>query len=122
MSFSDSESLVLSVRYQTMSPFAVLAAFVLVYGAVSFYTSWRARKRVRQLMPPRPPGLPLLGNTLQIPFIEPWHVFQKWAEKYGELAPLIEPEPCLNVFCRTDVFFEHRREGFRGHQHSQVRH
>lgn len=35
-------------------------------------------------MPPGPPGLPLLGNALQIGDLQ-WLQFTKWKEQYGKL-------------------------------------
>ncbi|KAG2152857.1 cytochrome P450 [Suillus clintonianus] len=34
--------------------------------------------------PPGPPGLPLVGNILDMPHIRPWLTFTEWGKKYGE--------------------------------------
>ena len=67
------------------SVLVLVLATTFLYGLISLYSYLRAQARLRRLMPPSPPGLPILGNTLQVPFNEPWHVFQKWTEEYGEL-------------------------------------
>ncbi|KAG1892829.1 cytochrome P450 [Suillus subluteus] len=36
--------------------------------------------------PPGPPGLPLVGNVLDIPQVKPWLTFTKWGKKYGEIS------------------------------------
>ena len=50
-----------------------------------------------RLMPPGPPGIPLLGNALQVPYTEPWHVFRTWKEQYGE--PKFTPPPITCDSC-----------------------
>ncbi|KAG1874758.1 cytochrome P450 [Suillus subalutaceus] len=36
--------------------------------------------------PPGPPGLPLVGNVLDIPQAKPWLTFAKWGKMYGEIS------------------------------------
>jgi len=43
------------------------------------------RRRTNKPMPPGPPGLPFIGNVLQIPSL-PWFQFTKWSEEYGNVA------------------------------------
>lgn len=43
---------------------------------------WRSRHRLVPY-PPGPPGLPILGNFLDIPRTAPWIQFAKWRKKYG---------------------------------------
>jgi len=44
------------------------------------------RKRQKYKLPPRIPGVPIFGNSFQVPAIQqgPWA--QKLAEKYGEMS------------------------------------
>ena len=53
------------------------------------YTQYRLKK----IMPPGPPGLPLLGNIFQLPKFQ-WVRFTEWKEQYGmELA--VSVVPCI---------------------------
>ncbi|KAG1756031.1 cytochrome P450 [Suillus lakei] len=36
--------------------------------------------------PPGPPGLPFVGNVLDIPQIKPWLTFTQWGKKYGDIS------------------------------------
>ncbi|KAJ3553240.1 hypothetical protein NM688_g3720 [Phlebia brevispora] len=45
-------------------------------------------KRVRRLMPPGPPGVPVLGNALQVPKEQPFRQFAEWAKTYGPVFSL----------------------------------
>lgn len=40
---------------------------------------------------PGPPGLPLIGNALDFPMVEPWLVWEKWRKQYGPIV-------CLEIF------------------------
>ncbi|KAG1729789.1 cytochrome P450 [Suillus lakei] len=35
--------------------------------------------------PPGPPGLPLIGNVLDMPQVKPWLTFAEWGKKYGNI-------------------------------------
>ncbi|KZT61301.1 cytochrome P450 [Calocera cornea HHB12733] len=63
----------------------LFAAFLLAL----VYALWRRGTGTHALpLPPGPPGLPLLGNALQIPKERPWLVYAQWAKTYGELTHL----------------------------------
>lgn len=53
------------------------------------YTSLRAllyRRPPRGSIPlPGPPGLPILGNALQFPAVNPWKQLKVWADEYGPI-------------------------------------
>ncbi|KAJ3724070.1 cytochrome P450 [Lentinula raphanica] len=41
--------------------------------------------RLRSKLPPGPPGLPILGNVLQLPRSQPWLTFDNWTKQYGPI-------------------------------------
>ncbi|THG92813.1 hypothetical protein EW026_g8223, partial [Hermanssonia centrifuga] len=43
---------------------------------------------LRKLMPPGPPGLPLLGNVFELPSKEMWKTFNEWNKRYGPIFSL----------------------------------
>lgn len=57
------------------------AVVVIVYLAKRFLS--RANTISSLPLPPGPPGLPLIGNALDIPQTEPHKVYMEWAQKYG---------------------------------------
>ncbi len=42
------------------------------------------RSRTRKLLPPGPPGLPLLGNLFQFPRTHLWLRLTEWRDQYGK--------------------------------------
>ncbi|CAL1709871.1 unnamed protein product [Somion occarium] len=63
--------------------------------------------RTRRLMPPSPPGLPLLGNVFQLPQFQ-WHRFTEWKAQYGDLFSLnLAGQPVIvvnSIDVATDLF------------------
>ncbi|PCH42014.1 cytochrome P450 [Wolfiporia cocos MD-104 SS10] len=41
--------------------------------------------RLRGPLPPGPPGLPIIGNTLQLPREQAWLTYAAWAKVYGDI-------------------------------------
>ncbi|TFY52251.1 hypothetical protein EVJ58_g10121 [Rhodofomes roseus] len=52
---------------------------------VFFTVHYLSRRNARGPLPPGPPGLPLLGNALQVPLEHPWLTFTRWAQQYGDV-------------------------------------
>ncbi|KAI8974876.1 cytochrome P450 [Trametes punicea] len=59
--------------------------FLILLASVVFVL---ARKRNRRPLPPGPPGLPLIGNALDIPKEYSWLTFRDFATKYGDVVTL----------------------------------
>jgi hypothetical protein len=66
------------MRWPTLLiPYALIAT-------VALYAAHTIRKVMRRrLMPPGPPGIPVLGNALQMPTTFPWLRFTEWKDLYG---------------------------------------
>jgi len=60
----------------------LLAAFI---GGIFLLTCvlWSHKERA---YPPGPPRWPIIGNAFQVPSIQTWLTFSKWARKYGQLV------------------------------------
>lgn len=74
----------------------VFAACVVFVLNVVIKTQLQRRK-----MPPGPPGIPLLGNALQLPSAFPWLKFTEWSKQYGPIYSLNlagTPVVILNTF------------------------
>lgn len=68
-----------------MSKELIAAAFAGLVLILAFQSLQKARRSKKYKLPPQVPGVPLFGNTFQIPAIQqgPWA--KKLAEKYGEM-------------------------------------
>lgn len=63
-----------------------MTLLTLVAGFVAVVSLWIARSlatRSRAKLPPGPPGIPLIGNALQIPNHTPWVYYTELSKKYG---------------------------------------
>lgn len=61
----------------------LLPIFIFIFLLICYlYTQERATDKARRV--PSPPGLPLIGNTLQLSS-QPHRQFLKWAQQYGEI-------------------------------------
>ena len=47
------------------------------------YTFYKRSKRLNLPLPPRPKGLPLIGNLHQIPSAFEWVQYNEWCKEYG---------------------------------------
>ncbi len=60
-----------------------IAAFLLAVAFLKATVAIIRERRTRKLMPPAPPGLPFLGNTLQLRQEDMWLQFMDWRNSYG---------------------------------------
>ncbi|KAJ6537204.1 OrdA protein, partial [Mycena vulgaris] len=44
------------------------------------------KKRLAGVLPPGPPGLPVIGNVLDMPSVTEWLVFAEWGAKWGGIC------------------------------------
>ncbi|GAA6033612.1 hypothetical protein JCM8097_001483 [Rhodosporidiobolus ruineniae] len=71
------------------STFASLPASVLAgLAGVLLLLFARQVRRAPGPLPPGPPGLPLLGNLLDVPKSRPWVKFEEWTRQYGPIFTL----------------------------------
>jgi hypothetical protein len=61
------------------------ALLLLVIILVLSYVSTRRRPPKGYRVVPGPKGIPILGNTLEVPLSRPEKKFMEWAIEYGEL-------------------------------------
>ncbi|KAH7099910.1 cytochrome P450 [Auriculariales sp. MPI-PUGE-AT-0066] len=52
---------------------------------------WISSRRDRRAFPPGPPGLPVIGNLLDMPNVKEWLVYAEWARKYGDIVGVQMP-------------------------------
>ena len=66
--------------------FLVLVSAIFGYAVFRLFLFVIRVERMKSQMPPGPPGLPLLGNILEIGG-KPWLKFAEWSERYGLSVP-----------------------------------
>ncbi|KAJ6478496.1 cytochrome P450 [Mycena vitilis] len=64
--------------------------FVLAIGAAALIATWYFVKSKKNAapFPPGPRGVPVFGNTADLPQSQPWLTFSRWAEDYGPIVHL----------------------------------
>ncbi|KAK6934198.1 Cytochrome P450 [Dillenia turbinata] len=69
--------------YEDTTPFAISVVGFLVW--ILFIGSLKKRISEKPPSPPAIPGLPLIGNLLQLKEKKPYKTFNKWAETFGPI-------------------------------------
>jgi len=62
------------------------------------YVAYRLIESRRLALPPGPKGLPVLGNSYQIPARKQWLKFDEWTKEYGMSRPRPPDLPHRNRF------------------------
>ncbi|KAJ7170775.1 hypothetical protein C8R43DRAFT_981016 [Mycena crocata] len=62
----------------------ILAAYAVAAIIIAQTVLYVVKSHLRhRKMHPGPPGLPVLGNALQVPTTKPWYQFAEWRKQYG---------------------------------------
>ena len=56
-------------------------------------------------LPPGPRPFPVVGNSLNIPKVQPWKIFKEWSRIYGESQYFMSRSP--PQLCSGDVVYLH---------------
>ncbi|KAK5459729.1 hypothetical protein LTS15_003858 [Exophiala xenobiotica] len=67
----------------TLYAIAIVGLLTFLFRLMRQATTLRVREGYTPI--PGPPGLPIIGNTLEIPVTNPQVIFKKWAQQYGEI-------------------------------------
>ncbi|KAF3333427.1 ent-kaurene oxidase [Carex littledalei] len=88
---------------QNTQPVVLLSMAVGLLIAGVFVVVFHGRRHLRSNEPPAVPGLPLIGNLLQLKEKKPHQTFAKWAEKYGPIYSIKTGASKLIVLNSTQV-------------------
>jgi len=91
----------MSVR---MSLSYAFAGFLCVFGFAIIYRT--IQRRFKLPLPPGPPGLPIIGNALQMPIEHEWLTFTQWAKTYGKIMHMTVLGRSIVVLSSPDAIFE----------------
>lgn len=68
-----------------LSDFAGLDFAAVGFVLLLLYLLYKKAHVGKEMTPPGPPGLPLIGNILDMPQKEAWKVYLEWGQKYSML-------------------------------------
>ncbi|KAH9911824.1 O-methylsterigmatocystin oxidoreductase [Epithele typhae] len=84
-------------RRRQVSPISAIASYL------RSVFSWRRRSRGRPF-PPGPPGLPFIGNLLDMPMVRPWEGLRELCHKYGDILGMtIMGSPVVVLNSANDI-------------------
>jgi hypothetical protein len=69
----------------TMFPYWQPVLILLIILTVYSFLDKRDKRGKKYLFPPGPKGLPIVGNSFQLPPFGAGQLTKKWAEQYGEM-------------------------------------
>lgn len=88
-------------------PFAIPIALAALSGLFLYYikVSFFSKKSAQAKLPPVPvvPGLPVIGNLLQLKEKKPYQTFTRWAEEYGPIYSIRTGASTMVVLNTTQV-------------------
>jgi hypothetical protein len=67
----------------------LLDLILALLGLLIFYSLFLKKSPLS--LPPGPPGLPLVGNILDMPMELEWLTFSRWGEQYGRSSLYVPP-------------------------------
>ncbi|KAK6115875.1 hypothetical protein DH2020_008144 [Rehmannia glutinosa] len=96
---------ILSVEEQSLlgSAITIVAVGVLTLWLTNRYVKKGYKKKTSGLPPPEIPGVPVIGNLLQLKEKKPHKTFTRWAEKYGPIYSIRTGSTKLVVLNSNDL-------------------
>ncbi|KAK2467136.1 hypothetical protein APHAL10511_000685 [Amanita phalloides] len=91
----------------TTSPVPVAVLVLASYLAYSYING----KKDRHALPPGPPGLPVVGNALDMPTENEWLTYSDWGQKYGPICSVAALGQNVIVVNSVDIMDEMDRKG-----------
>ncbi|KAJ3558414.1 hypothetical protein NM688_g942 [Phlebia brevispora] len=92
-----SATMTASSIFLDMSALSIASLIFFLISFLKLVSAWSRKCLIRTQMPPSPRGLPLLGNVLQVPFVETWRVFTKWKEELDHRSSIYSDRPRMIV-------------------------
>ena len=71
----------------TLSLYAMEATTLAILTVLAAALFWHSRRQ-RYRLPPGPKGLPIIGNTLDMPSQNTWLIYEKWSQEYSDCRSL----------------------------------
>ncbi|KAL0917838.1 hypothetical protein M5K25_012935 [Dendrobium thyrsiflorum] len=94
---------ILFQSFRSEIPVMITVALVIVTAATTAFSIFVFYERRHLNSPPAIPGLPLLGNLLQLKERKPYLTFAKWAEVYGPMYSIRLGSTSMVVLNSTEI-------------------